>query len=257
MKSRIFQCLKRRRKVGLEQYETEVLNKFPKKSCILKNFVNYCSHREIRKVDFEKVYYHPYFRESKFTTYCQTKASENKFIEKIVKTFSKPNINYKNKNCLTEEIKENASIDCKHIKNIVIAWGNWGKNPNALKNGAPTPGVGIRRRFEKYFDIPVVCEKMTSQTCPCCGGVKTVKNTEIKDVTRHHLLRCTNDCKSSWWNRNVLGSFNILTKALAMVKRIEETSKLPRDETSRVGNQSSNLDDLVLSKDTKNLVSQG
>ena len=38
------------------------------------------------------------------------------------------------------------------------------------------------------------------------------KNSQ-REIERHHLLRCTKDqCKSRWWNRNIAGSFNILTK---------------------------------------------
>ena len=49
---------------------------------------------------------------------------------------------------------------------IVIAYGNWGKNPNALKNGAPTPGIGLRRSLHSTFQTYTVNERGTSSICP-------------------------------------------------------------------------------------------
>ena len=118
------------------------------------------------------------------------------------------------KSSITQEmIVNNYKIDDK--KELLIAWGNWGQNPN-LKGCAPTPGIGIRRSMERYFKTVTVNEYLTSQTCPCCKQEKTLKNPKINGVERHHLLRCSNDNCNRWWNRNVVGSFNILQKTLLM-----------------------------------------
>ena len=103
----------------------------------------------------------------------------------------------------------NKTIDNK--KDLLIAWG---KNPNVLKGCCPTPGIGIRTNFERYYKTMTINEYLTSQTCPCCKKERCLKKQKINDIERHHLLRCTNDqCHSRWWNRNVVGSFNILSKA--------------------------------------------
>ena len=61
------------------------------------------------------------FRTSKYTKYWGKKSSEDSLVDKIRKKFGTDG------------------------KAIVIFWGNWGKAPNALRNGPPTPGIGIRR----------------------------------------------------------------------------------------------------------------
>lgn len=207
------QTLKRRKKADLETFETSLLNKYPKKSCTLEIFAMYCLTRESKINELTNLYSHPYFRQSKFTTYCKIKSSEKKFIDKVNKTFLPSNT--KTHTCSNNKIYSNAS---KHAKRIVLAWGDWGKAPNALRNGSPTPGIGIRRRFESYFPTTIIGEKMTSQTCPCCKKEKTLAKPTLNGVTRHHLLRCTNDnCQSRWWNRNVVGSYNILVRALNQI----------------------------------------
>ena len=74
--------------------------------------------------------------------------------------------------------------------------------------------------MEGFFDTRTICEHMTSQTCPCCrveGSLKKEKR-EINKYEIHHLLRCTNvACKSRLWNRNVVGSFNILQRFIQEV----------------------------------------
>ena len=134
---------------------------------------------------------------------------------KVKKTFGKSNT--VSKTCNTEAMSSNA---VKKSKSLVLGWGNWGKNPNALKNNAPTPGIGIRRRFESFFQTETIDEHNTSKTCPCCKD-KSLKAVDfVKEsftIHKHHLLRCTNElCHSRWWNRNV---FNILDRLLNLVHR--------------------------------------
>ena len=100
------------------------------------------------------------------------------------------------------------------LKNkIVVGWGNWGRSPN-LKGSAPTPGIGFRRRAQTRFQTVTVDEHFTSQDCPCCGERK-LENPKIgkEQVSKHHLLHCRNEaCQCRWWNRNVVGSLNILIR---------------------------------------------
>jgi hypothetical protein len=103
----------------------------------------------------------------------------------------------------TKDISEN------NFKKIRIIIGNWGKNPN-LKNSAPTPGIGFKRKLAKKFEIVETSEHYTSKTCPCCLKLSTKCP---KKTTQ--LLRCENvNCRSKLWSRDVLGAFNILYKTL-------------------------------------------
>jgi len=89
-----------------------------------------------------------------------------------------------------------------------------------MKNNEPTPGIGLRRKIHNgCYKTVTVDETYTSKTCPCCRE-RTLHKPKLEGPTRqvsekHHLLRCQNvDCTSRWWNRNVVGSYNILLKGL-------------------------------------------
>ena len=127
---------------------------------------------------------------------------------------------------MSRELKE------KPKNNLFIGWGNWGKQTN-LKGSAPSPGVGFKRRARQHFLIGTTPEPFTSQTCPCCQ-TRTLKNPEVgkNHVEKHHLLRCTNDnCQCRYWNRNVVGSFNILRNVFAAKKQLVENKTLDIGET--------------------------
>ena len=229
--SRTRETLKRRRSVGLEAYETQVLNRYPKRSCHPEVFKRYAVLRKRKEEAFLELYGHPVFRQFKFTTYSKTRSSEHKFVGRVFQTFSKAS--QKTKRCMTQQMVENASKQAESTKDILIGWGNWGKFPNKLKGCAPTPGVGIRKRMASFFKTVTVNEFLTSQTCPCCHGERCLKKQKIgnRSVEKHHLLRCTNDeCQSRWWNRNVVGGFNILKRALEAPEE-----KTPSNETTGVG----------------------
>lgn len=224
--ARTKETLRRRRVAGLEAYETQVLNRFPKRSCHLDVFKRYVFLRKRNEAVFLEAYGHPVFRQLKFTTYCKAKSSEHRFVNRVTQEFSKPS-SCPAKRCMTEQMVGNASKEVYSASGLLIGWGNWGKAPNTLKGSAPSPGIGIRKRFESFFKTITVNEYMTSQTCPCCRGEGCLRKSTIVSVQRHHLLRCTNDaCQSRWWNRNVVGSFNILRKLM---------EQLPGNETAGVG----------------------
>ena len=213
--------LKKRKWNEIDVFESTVLNQTCKKSCSYATFLNYCRAKLSRSDDITKIYSNPMFRQFKFLTYCKSKSSEKKFMNKVKKTFGPSNAPNNHIKCMRREEVKNASKSQDHL---TIAWGNWGKTPNALKNGAPTPGIGIRRRFEKEFKVVVTCEHLTSQNCPCCGSQRSLKKPSLKGLVRHHLLRCENvNCMSRWWNRNVAGSLNILFRALG-------TERTPENE---------------------------
>jgi hypothetical protein len=221
---------------SIHDYEIKVLSLYSKKSCSSFTFREYWKRREEEKQQ-QTVYNKAFFRQAKFTVYCKTKSSERRFFNKIQSKFTKPSDTIrkilepklvgKDTRDITEKIiKSNATNE---RDKIVIGWGNWGRNPN-LKNNAPTPGIGIRRRAEKVFKTITTPEHYTSKTCPCCR-TKTLENPQVgtKHVSeRHHLLRCTNDaCKCRWWNRNVVGSFNILRNIIEGMQ-VTHQSRLPQ-----------------------------
>jgi len=229
-KARKKETLKKRKKAGVEDIETQLLNRHPKKSCLFDTFARYASMRKRHEGLFLNTYSHPLFRQFKFTFHCKAKGSEHKFANKVFNTFG-PSSTSAYKHCITEAMKQNLEKVAKSPKDIVIGWGNWGRNPNALKGIEPTPGIGIRRHFESFFRTETVDERLTSQGCPCCKGERNLKThkPEGSEFERHHLLRCTNEsCQSRWWNRNVAGSFNILSRFL-------DSIILPRTENLGIG----------------------
>lgn len=222
--------LKKRRKAGVEVIETTLMNRYTKKSCLFDVFARYASMRKRHEELLLKTYSHPLFREFKFTFHCKAKASEHRFIDKVFKTFG-PSSTSDPKPCVTELMKLNSKKEVKTSKEIVIGWGNWGRHPNALKGVEPTPGIGIRRHFDNFFRTETVDERLTSQGCPCCKGERNLKKHRPNgsDFERHHLLRCTNEsCQCRWWNRNVAGSFNILSRFLDSIDH-------PRTENLGIG----------------------
>lgn len=210
--------LSKKRNCNLETYETQVMNRYSKRSCNPLTFHRYVCIRKKKEVELSNLYGNPVFREFKFTCHVKTKSSEDRFKDKVIKTFSSTNMNTEGC-CIDPCMLSNAIKGVSTSKDIVIGWGNWGKTPNVVKGVGPTPGIGIRKRFSSIFRTVTVNENMTSKTCPCC------ENMTLKIHNKHHLLRCTNeDCKSRWWNRNVVGSFNILKRYLKSLYPETETS---------------------------------
>jgi len=206
-----------RKRFGVLEYESRCMNLYCKRSCHFHIFARYVCIRKRQEVALSKCYQEKRFRELKYLTFVKQKSSEDRFADRLFKTYKKTNT--LEKPCCDATILENARKEVLSPKHILIGWGNWGKSPNALKAGCPTPGIGIRRRFAAYFQTSTIDEKYTSKTCPYCKHVSLENpgRDEGISVKRHHLLRCTNgNCSSRWWNRNVAGSFNILHRALKL-----------------------------------------
>ena len=119
-----------------------------------------------------------YFRSRKYSVYLATKASKDKLVDKLRDTFGSGG------------------------RAIVIFWGNWGRHPNALRNGPPTPGIGLRRfihrrlasdrRHGQVFNGTTLTtfEGGTSSVCNACGErVQNVKG--VDGQLQYRLLRCS------------------------------------------------------------------
>lgn len=205
---------KRRKKKGVEAYESTVMNQFSSKSCISTEFFKYVRARKKKEKTLSSFYQAPMFRQFKYLVHTKQRSSEDKFINRVQKTFSKK-YEGEPKTCVTEKMVRNNEVKVNSRDDIVIIWGNWGKtsHPNKLKGCEPSQGIGLIRSFLRFFMIYIISEHLTSQTCPYCKEKRCMENPRLNGIVRHHLLRCSNDnCHSRWWNRNVLGAFNILEK---------------------------------------------
>ena len=178
----------------IDKFETMIMSRASKKSCNIETFVEYLKYRNIGQEEMKKLYNRPLFRQHKFLVYSKTKSADVKAIQKI-KTFY-----------------DTRYPDQKKL----MMYGNWGRCPN-IKNSAPTPGIGLRRKVHKVFETITTPEHFTSQTCPCCQ-TRTLEHPNVQNLQKnktyhkHHLLRCTNvDCKR-FWNRDIAGALNILEK---------------------------------------------
>jgi len=223
--------LEKRREYGIEDIECHHLSEYSPKSCDVIKFEKYCDIIEQKKKDLLLTYTHPYFRQTKFMVYSKTKSSEMKFIDKVWKMF-KDGYNtreYKNgkyEKCATESMKHNASKSITNRRDLIIAIGTGGSGMNNLKGTESSPNKKIQRTILSFFENSQGQEEMyTSKTCPCCREVTLTQKTCIhgekckkqenrgKSYSKHGLLCCTNiACKSSVWNRDFTGSFNILRK---------------------------------------------
>lgn len=221
-KRRTKNTLKQRKKEGIDEFETDVLSSVCKKSCNYETFKEYMKLREAKIEETTKCYEKPMFRQFKYLFYVKKKGSEDKFANKIFETFT--DSNYEEKNNTLSVMKRFARRQATSKKDFLIGWGDWGKNPNALKGVESTPGIGFRRSMERYYKTLTIKEHYTSKTCPCCGET-SLENPVIgkKQLSKHHLLRCRNEeCYSRWWNRNVVGSYNIYYNMLVELKIVDE-----------------------------------
>jgi hypothetical protein len=105
----------------IEEIETVFLTTFNTKSCSADRFVAYLGGRRLVAPHLAAFYRGACFRSSKYSTYLAKKASEDKLVDRIRNMFGSDG------------------------KAIVIFWGNWGQQPNSLRNSPSTPGIGLRR----------------------------------------------------------------------------------------------------------------
>ena len=223
----------------LADYETEVMSTTTSRTCHLERFLLYVALRREIEPEAKRLYARPIFRQHKFLVHCKTKSSDQRFVNRILPTFSRPAgppyhwMTADRPECRSA-LRNVANRSHATRSEVVLLYGDWGRNPN-LRGSAPTPGIGLRRKIHKRFQSITTPEHFTSQTCPCCRE-RSLKNVNLitdpspviqeepfhdrrKCEEKHHLLRCTNEhCISRWWNRDVAGSFNILVKGLSLLK---------------------------------------
>lgn len=212
---------------AIDKVYKENLSQCCSKSCNYATFVTYVISKFTNCESAKSVYAHSSFRSVKFTTYCLMKSSEDKMIDRLKKWVQNLETEPKYQWMLDKAAASNdpaLNIIIENIqstkKEFVLLYGNWGRNPN-LKYSSPTPGIGLKRKLSKYFKILEIHEYLTSQTCPCCRGVRCMEHPSMDEESRkwkgprHQLLRCKNvDCSCRWWSRDDLGSYNIGAKAV-------------------------------------------
>jgi hypothetical protein len=200
----------------LLQYEERILSNSSSKSCRLNEFLKYVKAKLFMEEDVTKLYATPRFRNDRYTRHTLVQSSEDNMLNRLSKFV---NTRDDKKKYSTHDAIVEQNMNLKNPKHVNIFYGDWGRNPN-LKNQAPTPGIGLRRKIDKRFNTITVSEHYTSKTCPCCKE-RTLENPILEGPTRsakkkHCLLSCTN-C-NRWWNRNWAGSYNILLKGLLQIQ---------------------------------------
>jgi hypothetical protein len=162
------------------------------KSSMTERFGMYLQQRQSVQGALRGFYERPVFRRHRYEAFCGRRASVDRFIARIKATFG---------------------------EEVVLLYGNWGRNPN-LKHQPPSPGVGLRRTIASHVTTVLVAEPGTSSRCPACEHADPThprrrprwdhRTHQFETREVHHLLKCTNPtCPSPWWNRDVLGSANI------------------------------------------------
>lgn len=192
---------------GQSVVEVEQQIQYNSKTCIYENFAHYITQRrQLEEQVKPALYAQKTPRKLTLSAKLHTKQSEDRLLNKIIKTFS------------------TADKDA-----ITLAWGNW-NTAHHMRNFIPTPGIGLRRELcrkgkSRGLLIGRAHEAYTSCTCNSCHSrteyFKTrtyTKNGEQRTVDVHGLLRCQNERCSKLWNRDVLGSLNIREVSLAVLE---------------------------------------
>lgn len=203
----------------IEDVETKFLCSVTSKSCKLDRFDAYLQARERVQVHLKAFYCQTFFRSSKYSVYLAKKSSEDKLVDRIRNTFAEEG------------------------KALVIFWGNWGRLPNRLRNGPSTPGIGLRRFIHRrlsadtrnkvtYFGTTLtVFEGYTSSVCNACGGA--VQNVVgANGEKKHRVLQCQAAQCNKTWQRDNLGSRNILMQAMHLLRHGSYHPWLRRNENA-------------------------
>ena len=96
-----------------------------------------------------------FFRSSKYSVYLAKKASQDRLVDRLRNVFGAGN------------------------KAVVVFWGNWGARPNGLRNGPPTPGIGLRR----FIHRRLLNDRRRVGPGQHHGGEAAVKVAELKGGT--------------------------------------------------------------------------
>jgi hypothetical protein len=191
------------------EYETE-LSHYNRKTLDITKFKEYLQVKNHINHILFGFYRKQLFRKLKFSSYINTKRSEQKMIQNFKKQFGNPN-------------------------EVVICIGDW-EQKQQMKYKEPTLGKGMRTLFRKNnYKVYLVDEFRTSCKCSNCNGgicekFMVRKNPDKrKDDLRliHGLLRCQNGC--GLWNRDRNGSSNIYKIAFNAIHKQERPSYLCRE----------------------------
>lgn len=193
----------------IDKIENEI--KYNSKSCKLEEVIKYIKENNefIEKVN--EFYQDIKHREMRYQTQKHTQISEQKLINNIKKTFETD-------------------------KPLTLIYGNWSCRKQ-FKNFAPTPGIGLRRKLAKKFNVYLLDEYCTSCKCAKCHKETDYtkpreykKNDEKKTVSVHSLLRCQNEECSKLWNRDVNATVNQYYLTMCILNKIDRPKAFMRNQ---------------------------
>jgi len=219
---RRFECGIKHTKQEIKKIKTEkviktetLLSLYNAKSCMVKNFIKYVKMKNIVNNILTTFYQKEIFRKLKWKTYIKTQKSISNLINKIKITFKNDQ------------------------KKICLAYGNWNQ-PKQMRNYLPTPGIGLKRKLEKYFKIITVDEFRTSKICSNCNRElekfmirKNPKPYKKGYVKVHSLLRCKNVICNKLWDRDVNASINMVRIITNYIKNNSRPLALKRGKNNK------------------------
>lgn len=170
------------------------LSNFHSRTSDMKKFIDYMKQRSKMEVEVGNFYSQMIFRKMKWDRFIHTQKSESRLVNAIKEKFG---------------------------KDVVLAYGSW-SNPFQMRGMEPTPGIGLKRRLSRDFQVITVNEAFTSSVCFSCGSRAFAipklehehwnpkKKLEGIRLPVRGLRRCTNENCRKLWNRDHLGALNIL-----------------------------------------------
>lgn len=174
---------------------------FACRTCNTARYSEYLVARHTVRGALSPFYQRAFFRQVRYTVYLGTKSSEDKLADKIRHSFGADG------------------------RAVVVLWGNWGSDPNKLRNGAPTPGIGLRRFIHRrlqndnrdgatYLGATLtVSERMTSSVCNACGGAVS-HAVSANGEPMYRRLVCQNVACGVSRHRDILGCSNIMLNGM-------------------------------------------
>jgi hypothetical protein len=190
------------------EYETELSN-FNRRTLQINIFKEYLTKKnQINHILFP-FYRKELFRKLKFSSYINTKKSEQKMISNFKKKFGNP-------------------------EDVIICIGDW-EQKKQMKFKEPTIGVGMRTIFRKNnYKVFLVDEFRTSCRCSKCEGGICEKFLPRKNPRPKKedirlcwgLTRCTSGCGT--WNRDRNSASNIYKISVNALQKVARPSYLCR-----------------------------
>lgn len=135
-----------------------------------------------------------------------------------------------------EKLINNIKNKFETDKPVTLIYGNWSCKKQ-LRGFAPTPGIGLRRKLARKFNVYLLDEFRTS--CKCSSCHQDTENTEPREYTKnnekittkiHSLLRCQNENCGKLWNRDVNATVNQYHLTQCILNGIERPTALSRNQ---------------------------